>query len=98
MIKRIVKMTFHEDKVDDFLNIFLSKKKLIRDSPGCLHLELLRDIKDTNIFFTYSFWEQESDLHAYRYSDLFKKTWADTKVLFADKPAAWSVEVMAVED
>lgn len=87
-------MTFQADKVDDFVAIFSAKKKKIRSSPGCHHLELLRDIKHTNIFFTYSFWENEESLNAYRHSALFKATWADTKILFADKPVAWSVEVV----
>jgi quinol monooxygenase YgiN len=97
MIKRIVKMTFQADKVDDFVAIFSAKKKRIRSSPGCHHLALLRDINQANIFFTYSYWEDEVALNNYRHSPLFKSTWADTKILFADKPAAWSVEVVAVE-
>ncbi len=43
--------------------------------------------------FTYSYWESEAHLNTYRHSDLFRETWAKTKVLFADKPEAWSIEV-----
>ncbi|MBX2873378.1 MAG: antibiotic biosynthesis monooxygenase [Saprospiraceae bacterium] len=98
MIKRIVKMTFQADKVDTFIGIFTEKKQHIRHFPGCHHLELFRDINRPEIFFTYSYWEDEAALNAYRYSDLFKGTWADTKALFAGKPEAWSVEVLAIED
>lgn len=98
MIKRIVKMTFQADKVDTFVGIFMEKKKHIRHFPGCHHLELFRDVKQTEIFFTYSYWDNEAALNAYRHSDLFRSTWADTKALFADKPQAWSVEVVAVEE
>lgn len=91
-------MTFQTDKVDTFLGIFTEKKQYIRQFPGCHHLELFRDINRPEIFFTYSYWEDENALNAYRYSDLFQGTWADTKALFADKPEAWSVEVLAVEE
>ena len=91
MIKRIVKLTFEEDKIEDFLKSFDENKKNIAAFDGCLHLELLRCSSPSNIFFTYSFWESESQLNAYRNSDLFKTVWAKTKILFADKPEAWSI-------
>jgi len=94
MIKRIVKLTFKESEIDTFVKIFNSKKKKIRAFEGCLHLELWRDVKAPNIFFTYSFWKSEDDLNAYRHSDLFQETWKKTKVLFSDKPHAWSVEMI----
>lgn len=94
MIKRIVKLTFKESEVETFLKIFENKKKKIRNFPGCLHLELWRDANQPNIFFTYSYWGSEDDLNAYRYSELFKETWKNTKVLFSGKPEAWSVEMI----
>jgi len=94
MIKRIVKLTFRESETETFLRIFKSKKNKIRAFEGCLHLELWRDVKTPNVFFTYSFWNSESDLNAYRHSDLFQKTWKKTKELFSDKPEAWSVEMI----
>jgi len=57
-------------------------------------LELWRDANTPNIFFTYSFWNSEDDLNAYRHSELFRKTWKETKALFSDKPEAWSVEML----
>ncbi len=95
MIKRIVKMTFQEDKVSDFLTIFESAKTSIKEVEGCQHLELLRCIEPANVFFTYSHWESEDALNAYRHSELFKQTWSKTKVLFTDRPAAWSVKVVS---
>lgn len=89
-------MTFQVDKVDEFLAIFDEKKRDIRHFPGCHHVELLRDIHRPEVFFTYSYWENEAALNAYRHSKLFTATWAMTKTLFAAKPAAWSVEVVAV--
>lgn len=92
MINRIVKMTFREEEVDHFLAIFESSKAKIRNFPGVQHLELLRDLNQKNILFTYSLWESEAALEAYRNSSLFKETWAKTKPLFAAKAEAWSTE------
>ncbi|MEO5789794.1 antibiotic biosynthesis monooxygenase family protein [Gelidibacter sp.] len=92
MFIRIVKMSFEPSQVDDFLAYFESKKHLIRNFEGCEFLELYRDKQDTNIFFTYSYWKEESDLENYRNSELFNTVWAKTKQFFNDKPEAWSVD------
>jgi heme-degrading monooxygenase HmoA len=92
MIIRIVRMTFQEDKIEDFLEIFNRSKQYIRAFDGCQHLELLRDKNTPNILMTYSYWNSEKHLNIYRDSELFKSTWAATKVLFADKPVAFSSE------
>ena len=94
MIIRIVKMTFEPSKVNDFLKVFDASKERIRNFEGCSHLKLLNDVSSRNIFFTYSHWESEDHLNTYRDSELFKTTWAQTKVLFAAKPEAWSVEAL----
>lgn len=90
MIKRIVKMTFQEEKIEDFIAIFESVQTRIKKVEGCQHLELLRCTEPNNIFFTYSYWDDEAALNKYRHSDLFRSTWSKTKLLFADKPEAWS--------
>ena len=95
MIKRIVKMVFRPEETDTFLQLFSEKKKMIRNFEGCRHLELLRGTQDPTVFITYSFWENEAALEAYRHSALFKDTWAQTKILFAQKAEAWSVELIA---
>jgi len=92
MIIRIVKMTFDTEKVNDFLTHFNEWKNQIRNMPGCTHLELLNDINNPNIFFTYSNWNSENDLNNYRNSELFENVWTKTKTWFAAKPEAWSVE------
>ncbi|CAM1363124.1 putative quinol monooxygenase [Tenacibaculum soleae] len=92
MFVRIVKMSFHSEKIEEFLANFNTKKEFIRNSPGCQLLELYRDKNNSDIFFTYSYWETEQDLENYRNSDLFKGVWAQTKILFNDKPVAWSVD------
>jgi heme-degrading monooxygenase HmoA len=92
MLIRIVRMTFQEDKIPEFLEIFNNSKQKIRHFEGCTHLELWQDKQQANVLMTYSFWESESHLNAYRGSTLFKTTWAATKVLFKDKPVAFSSE------
>ncbi len=91
MILRIVQMTFRPAEVPAFLELFEERKATIRAFKGCTHLELWQDSAQPNILFTYSKWESEADLNHYRFSDFFKDTWGKTKVLFAEKPNAWSV-------
>ncbi|TAH22205.1 MAG: antibiotic biosynthesis monooxygenase [Cytophagales bacterium] len=93
MLIRIVRMTFQDEKVADFLRIFESSKDKIRHFEGCSHLELLRDLDYPHVFSTYSHWENEQALEKYRQSELFRNTWAATKILFADKPLAFSHQV-----
>ncbi len=91
MLKRLVKLTLQEDKVEAFLQIFEETKQQIRHFRGCQHLELWRT---GNVLFTYSIWEDETALNDYRDSELFKTTWARTKVLFAARAEAWSLEMV----
>ncbi|MGV8946409.1 MAG: putative quinol monooxygenase [Lutibacter sp.] len=92
MFVRIVKMSFEESNIQLFLENFKENKEKIRNFKGCQLLELYQDKNDSTIFFTYSYWETEADLEAYRNSELFKAVWAKTKVLFNNKPEAWSVD------
>jgi len=92
MFVRIVKMGFHDNKVNDFLANFNSVQQDIRNFPGNLFLELYRDKTNPSVFFTYSYWESEDHLEAYRASALFCNTWAVTKPLFNIKPEAWSLD------
>jgi len=96
MFIRIVKLTFQEDQVATFLANFETNKEAIRSFEGCRRLELLADKNASNVFFTYSWWENESHLENYRHSDLFKGVWSKTKPLFSDKPEAWSLDQKAV--
>jgi quinol monooxygenase YgiN len=85
-------MGFQPSKIDEFLSNFEAHKHKIRAFEGCEFLELYRDKHHTNIFFTYSYWNSETDLEQYRHSDLFKAVWAKTKPLFNIKPEAWSLD------
>lgn len=92
MIKRLVKLTFKEDKVEDFKNIFKENWQLIKGFEGCSHVELLQDENDPCVFFTYSLWKDAASLEKYRQSELFERVWSSVKVYFADRPSAWSVK------
>lgn len=94
MFVRIVKMGFHKKNTETFLANFEANKHRIRGFEGCQFLELLRDKTDSTIFFTYSYWETENHLEAYRASVLFKDVWTKTKPLFNRHPEAWSVDKM----
>jgi quinol monooxygenase YgiN len=91
MIKRFVKMTFKPENIERFKDIFKASKDLIAAMEGCSHVELLQDINNPAIFFTFSIWDDPKYLEAYRKSDLFEGVWAKTKILFDAKPEAWSV-------
>lgn len=96
MIIRVVKMTFQEGKITDFLETFNTYKQYIRNREGCTHLELWNDINSPGIYFTYSHWQSEADLNNYRNSELFDEVWSKTKILFAAKAEAWSVNQQIV--
>jgi quinol monooxygenase YgiN len=85
-------MTFNPEEVQNFINLFNENKTKIAGFEGCMRLELLNDVNSSSIYFTYSYWKDESHLEAYRNSDLFKGVWQATKKLFADKPEAWTVK------
>lgn len=91
MFVRIVKMSLHSKFIADFQTMFDEKKSKIRATTGCQLLELYQDKNNPEIFFTYSYWNNESYLENYRNSDFFKSTWKQTKGYFNGKPQAWSV-------
>lgn len=85
-------MTFDSSKVVEFKSMFDQVHQQIRNFEGCSHLELLQSKDDYRIFFTYSYWSSPEALDRYRHSDLFKRTWAKTKLWFDAKPEAWSLD------
>jgi len=92
MLVRIVKLSLQEDKIKEFLSNFNNQKESIRHFPGCQFLELYNDKHAKNVFFTYSYWDNEDALKNYRHSELFQGIWAVTKPMFNAKPEAWSVD------
>ena len=91
MLTRIVKMTFKEECIDEFLAYFQTRVERIRSFPGCLKAELLRDEANSRVFFTLSHWTKDEDLQTYRNDPFFRETWAHTKTMFAAPAEAWSL-------
>ena len=83
-------MTFRPEAEKSFLETFFRFEDAIRSQPGCTHLELLK-AKDECVYFTYSHWNREEDLEAYRHSETFKTVWPLTKKHFAARPEAHTV-------
>ncbi|RYY95977.1 MAG: antibiotic biosynthesis monooxygenase [Chitinophagaceae bacterium] len=96
MILRVVKMRFRPEETESFLSYFDGRKERIRSFAGCRHLELWRSPQDLNLFFTYSHWDSEAQLEAYRRSEFFDETWRATKAKFAERAEAWTVEPAVV--
>ena len=92
MMIRIVKMTFEPEHIGRFQELFVGWQPLIRSFPGCRHLEMLHDVDDPRVFFTYSRWDGSEDLEAYRVSDVFAGVWPVVKTFFAAPAEAWTVD------
>jgi len=92
MITRIVKLHFQEEKIQDFLDFFETIKWQVAGQPRCGGMKLLRDKNQPEIVFTYSLWEDEDALNAYRDSALFGQVWPKIKPWFSQKAEAWTVE------
>ena len=87
-------MTFKDDFSNTFAEFAQTIKPKIEAVEGCLQLQMLRDAENPNIFFTYSKWESENHLNAYRKSELFGQVWPKTKTWFAEKPETWTVNCL----
>lgn len=91
MLVRLVKLTIEKEHIETFKAHFDAVKEKIRSFDGNLHVELLQDMNNPQVFFTYSHWENENALENYRQSAFFDDVWRYTKTLFSDKAEAWSV-------
>lgn len=89
-VLRTVRMTFHPDRVADFLALFADARPRILGAPGCRQVELWQDARFPAVLTTFSRWASPAALDAYRASDLFRATWARTTPLFAAPPEARS--------
>ena len=92
MIVRIVFLEFQDSAIETFKHRFVESKPKILARDGCHHVELLQDINKPNHFFTYSHWDSEEALNAYRKSEFFGEIWPKTKALLCSSPKAWSLQ------
>lgn len=93
-LQRIVKMTFKPEYCDGFEAYFNEIKEQVGNQPGCFGVKLLKDISGNGVYFTYSFWENETALNAYRETPLFGSVWPTVKAWFGAKPEAWSTQIL----
>jgi len=84
-------MSFREDSLDEFHELFMAAQPKILAFPGCKSVELLCDLSNPCLRFTLSVWDSEQALENYRHSELFLVTWSKTKPLFNQKAMAWSL-------
>lgn len=92
MVIRLVELSIQKDKLPIAKKLLDDVAPKVRNSPGCTHLRILMDLHKTAHITTYSHWNSEADLNAYRKSDVFKNFWAQIKPLFAVSAKAWSSE------
>ena len=92
-LQRIVKMTFKKEHCTEFETYFEEIKNQVGSQPGCDGVKLLKDISNSGVYFTYSNWDNENSLNAYRDTELFNQVWPKVKQWFTDKPEAWSTEI-----
>lgn len=88
---RIVKLSLHPEHGPTFESFFSETKPFISSMPGCKSVKLLKG-HHAGLYFTYSEWENPSDLEAYRNHPEFPSIWRKTKSWFQDPAEAWSVE------
>lgn len=94
MITRIVKLTFQEERVADFLAFFETIKLKVNTFPGCKGMQLVQDMNNHCVIFTYSQWLSEVELNQYRDSATFGEVWPNIKPWFDAKPEAWTTTVV----
>ena len=98
LLLRIVQLTFEAEHVASFQALFEETAPKVRRFSGCQHLELWQDVQNPSHFATYSWWESEDALNAYRDSPFFQGTWARIKPWFAAAPRAVSYQTVYKAD
>ena len=89
-IIRIVRLTFNEENIETFYELYHKHEKDISSQSGCFGVELVADSTNPNVIATISKWRDEESLNRYRDSKLFGVVWLATKLLFAEKPEVWT--------
>ena len=91
MIRRIVRLEFDPQRVAEFTAFFAQHRTTIATFPGCISLDIYKDAGLDHVYYTFSLWESEAALEAYRHSDTFNNLWSYAKQRFAGKPLAYSL-------
>ncbi len=91
---RLVHLVLRAECVADFLALLDRVGPQIRSMPGCLGLEIWRDLDQPERFVTMSRWLDGAALENYRTSALFRATWTKVKPWFLERARASSYEAM----
>lgn len=92
MITRIVKLTFKEDKIADFIAFFDTINTRVSRFENCYGMRLMQEKGNPHVVFTYSAWESEEALNNYRDSEMFGIVWSTIKPWFGARAEAWTVQ------
>ena len=92
MIYRIVKLKFARREMQTIKPLFTAVAPKVRGTDGCTYLEILYDLRDSGKVMTYSRWESEAHLEAYRESEIFRSFWSKIKPDFIKPAEAWSMQ------
>ncbi len=91
-VTRLVRIYFQPDKVDEFLAFYQQLRPQIARQPGCISVQLLRQANDPAAFATWSVWESQAALDAYRTSEFFRSFWPQVKTWFRQPAEAVSFD------
>ena len=92
MLIRLVRMYFRPDEVERFLTMYEQTRPIIASQPGCRSVQLVRQIDDPAAFATWSIWDDQAALDAYRRSEFFRSFWPEVRALFRAPAEAVSFE------
>lgn len=96
MLIRLVRMQFRPQDVATFLALYEHVEPIIAAQPGCRSVQLVRQIDDPAAFATWSVWDDQIALDAYRRSDFFRGFWPEVRALFRAPAEAVSFEQVDV--
>lgn len=92
MVLRFVRMRFRPEEVEQFVALYEGAYPLIAGQPGCRSVQLIRELDDPAAFATWSVWDDEAALDAYRASPFFRRFWPEVRALFRAPAEAVSFE------
>ena len=91
MLIRIVRMEFHLETIEAFMELFQSIGPKISSFPGCEELELHCDPDLRHVLYTRSVWVDSEALENYRRSPFFQEVWPQAKQYFSGRAQAFSL-------
>ncbi len=92
MIIRIVELEINLEEMESAELLLIEVAPKVRGMAGCSYLEIIQDVHKLSRVTTYSHWDSEEDLNAYRDSEVFLTFWNSIKPMFQSKARAWSSE------